>query len=55
MGKTVSLLAIKLKADNSSEAEEQSADFTNVTLTSSVYFHLIYTEGVGVTLVKEEK
>lgn len=55
VGKTVSLLAIKLKADNPSEAEEQSADFTNVTLTSSVYFHLIYTEGFGVTLVKEEK
>lgn len=51
IGTTVSMLAVK-KTDSESE---QSADFTDVNLSQSVYFHLEWTQETGVQLVKEDK
>ena len=51
VGKTVSLLAVKKTATE----QEQSADFTNVTLSQNQYFHLEWTAETGVRLIKEDK
>lgn len=51
VGSTVSLLAAKKTATE----EEQSEDFTGVTLSKSVYFSLNWTEETGVVLVMEDK
>lgn len=49
VGKTVSMLVTKI---NGSNAEEQSADYTDVTLSESVYFDMNWTEELGVHMVR---
>lgn len=51
VGETVSILAVK-KTDTE---QEQSADYTNLTLDKDVYFHLEWTQETGVRLIKEDK
>lgn len=51
VGATVSMLAVK----KTETEQEQSADFTDVTLSESVYFSLFWSEETGVVLVKEVK
>ena len=51
VGKTVNLLFAK----KTETEEEQSPDYTNVTLSKSLYFYLTYTAETGVQLILEDK
>lgn len=50
VNQTVSLLITNI---NGTEAKEQSADYTNLTLSESVYFDLEWTQELGVHLIKK--
>ena len=50
VNQTVSLLITRI---NGTEAQEQSADYTNLTLSESVYFDLKWTQELGVHLIKK--
>lgn len=51
IGRTVSLLFVK----KTETEQEQSADYTNVTLSEDCYFHLEWTQETGVQVIPEEK
>lgn len=51
VGRTVSLLFVK----KTETEQEQSADYTNVTLSEDCYFHLEWTQETGVQVIPEEK
>lgn len=55
VGQTVSLVAVKVSETDPTKDAEKSPDFTNVTLSKSVYFHLNWTEETGVLLILEDK